>query len=99
MRWSKLFAPTLKEDPANAESLSHRLLLRGGYIRPLGSGIYSLLPLAQRVRNKVIDLIRFHLDNIGAQEFVLPASKSYRPRRVIVRAGASAAKGIRSPPV
>ena len=90
MRWSKLFAPTLKEDPANAESLSHRLLLRGGYIRPLGSGIYSLLPLAQRVRNKVIDLIRFHLDNIGAQEFVLPA---LHPQEIWEQSGRLAAMG------
>jgi prolyl-tRNA synthetase len=57
MRWSKLFIPTIKENPAAAESPSHRLLLRGGFIRGLGSGIYSLLPLAYKVRLKIINII------------------------------------------
>ncbi len=73
MRWSQLFIPTLKEDPAAAETASHKLLMRAGYIRPLGSGIYSLLPLAQRVRLKVINIIREEMNAIGGQEFVLPA--------------------------
>ncbi len=73
MRWSKLFIPTLKEDPAHAESISHKLLLRGGYIRPLGAGIYNLLPLAYRVRHKVIQAIRKEMAAISAQEFLLPA--------------------------
>lgn len=73
MRWSKLFIPTLKENPAAAESASHRLLLRGGYIRGLGSGIYSLLPLAYRVRLKIINIIRQQMTAISAQEFLLPA--------------------------
>ncbi len=73
MRWSKLFIPTLKEDPAHAESISHKLLLRGGYIRPLGAGIYNLLPLAYRVRLKVIQAIRKEMAAISAQEFLLPA--------------------------
>lgn len=79
MRWSKLFAPTLKEVPSTAESTSHKLLLRAGYIRPLGSGIYSLLPLAQKVRLRVIDLIRRHMQEIGAQEFHLSA---IQPREI-----------------
>jgi len=73
MRWSKLFIPTLKENPAAAESASHRLLLRGGYIRGLGSGIYSLLPLAYKVRLKIINIIRQQMTAISAQEFLLPA--------------------------
>ncbi|MBC7999251.1 MAG: proline--tRNA ligase [Leptolyngbya sp.] len=73
MRWSQLFIPTLKEDPASAETDSHRLLMRAGYIRPLGAGLYSLLPIAQKVRQKIIAIIKEELDAIGGQEFVLPA--------------------------
>src|SRR3989475_6602470 len=73
MRWSRMFTPTLGEAPAEAEVPSHILLLRAGYIRQLTSGIYSYLPLAQRVMNKVRRIIREELDRIGAQEFFLPA--------------------------
>ena len=73
MRWSKLFCPTLKEDPAHAESNSHRLLIRGGFIRPLGAGIYSLLPLAHKIRHRLIALIAAEMAAIDAQEFLLPA--------------------------
>src|SRR5881396_2085414 len=73
MRWSRMFIPTLREAPAEAEVPSHILLLRAGYIRQLTSGIYSYLPLAQRVMNKVRRIIREELDRIGAQEFFLPA--------------------------
>src|SRR6185369_361315 len=73
MRWSKLFMPTLREDPTDAEVTSHRLLVRAGYIRQLTAGVYSLLPLAQRVRLKVIQIIREEMNRIGGQEFVLPA--------------------------
>ncbi|MCC7530283.1 MAG: proline--tRNA ligase [Candidatus Melainabacteria bacterium] len=79
MRWSQLFIPTLKEDPSAAETASHKLLMRAGYIRPLGSGIYSLLPLAQRVRLKVINMIREEMNAIGGQEFVLPALHPIEP--------------------
>jgi prolyl-tRNA synthetase len=65
--------PTLREDPAEADAPSHRLLLRAGYIRQLMAGHYSLLPLAIRVRAKVIEIIRAEMDRIGAQEFSLPA--------------------------
>ena len=54
MRWSQYFIPTLREDPADAEVVSHKLLLRAGLIRQLGAGIYSYLPLAQRVALKVM---------------------------------------------
>ena len=73
MRWSQLYAPTLRDDPADADAVSHRLLVRGGFIRQLMAGHYSLLPLAVRVRTKVIDVIREELGRIGAQEFALPA--------------------------
>ncbi len=73
MRWSRAFISTLREDPAGVESASHRLLLRGGYIQQIGSGIYSLLPLAQRVRRKLMRIIREELDGIGAQECLLSA--------------------------
>jgi prolyl-tRNA synthetase len=72
MRWSQLHIPTLREDPADAESASHRLLLRGGFIRQLMAGHYCLLPLGMRVRAKIIDIIRDEMNQIGAQEFLLP---------------------------
>jgi len=73
MRWRQMFIPTLREAPAEAEVPSHILLLRGGYIRQLASGIYSYLPLAQRVMHKIARIVREELDRIGAQEFYLPA--------------------------
>jgi prolyl-tRNA synthetase len=73
MRWSEMFIPTLREAPAEAEVASHILLLRGGYVRQLASGIYSYLPLAQRVINKIVRIIRVEFDRIGGQEFLLPA--------------------------
>jgi len=73
MRWSQYFIPTLREDPADAEVVSHRLLLRAGMVRQLASGIYSLLPLAQRVTLKVVQILREEMNRIGAQEFYLPA--------------------------
>ncbi|QSB04063.1 proline--tRNA ligase [Natronoglycomyces albus] len=72
MKWSNLYAPTLREDPAEADAASHRLLVRAGYIRQLQAGHYSLLPLAVRVRTKVMAIVREELDRIGAQEFLTP---------------------------
>jgi prolyl-tRNA synthetase len=72
MRWSQLFIPTLREDPADADAASHRLLLRAGFIRQLTAGHYSLLPLGVRVRAKVVNVIREEMNRIGAQEFLLP---------------------------
>jgi prolyl-tRNA synthetase len=71
-RWSKLFIPTLREAPTDAEVASHKLLLRAGYIRQLGAGIYSYLPLGQRALNKIVAIVREEMDKIG-QEFFLPA--------------------------
>jgi len=73
VRWSSLFIPTLRDAPAEAEAASHRLLVRGGFMRQLQSGHYSMLPLGWRVHQKVAQVIREEMDAIGAQEFLLPA--------------------------
>ena len=73
MRWSNLFIPTLREAPAEADAVNHRLLMRGGFIRQLQSGHYSMLPLGWRVHQKVGEVIRQEMDAIGGQEFLLPA--------------------------
>jgi prolyl-tRNA synthetase len=73
MHWSKLFIPTLRETPAEAEVASHQLLLRAGYVRQLGAGIYSYLLLAQRSILRITRIIREEMDAIGAQEIYLPA--------------------------
>lgn len=72
MKWSKAFIPTLKENPSSVESPSHSLLLRGGFIRPLASGIYSHLPLGWRVLRRIEKIIREEMARIGAQELSLP---------------------------
>ena len=71
-RWSKLFIPTLREAPSDAEVASHKFLLRSGYIRQLSAGLYNYLPLGQRALNKIIAIVREEMDQIG-QEFFLPA--------------------------
>ncbi|NND12922.1 MAG: proline--tRNA ligase [Acidimicrobiia bacterium] len=73
MHWSQAFIPTLRDDPADAEAASHRLLVRAGFIRQLMAGAYSLLPLAMRTRDKIGRIIREEMNAIGAQEFLLPA--------------------------
>jgi len=73
MRWSQYFIPTLREIPADAEVVSHKLLLRAGLIRQLGAGIYSFLPMAQRVSLKIMQILREEMNLIGGQEFYLPA--------------------------
>jgi prolyl-tRNA synthetase len=70
-RWSQLFIPTLREVPTDAEVASHKLLLRAGYIRQLGAGIYSYLFLGNRSVNKIVAIVREEMDRIG-QEFLLP---------------------------
>jgi len=73
MLWSRLFIPTLRENPAEAEVISHQLLLRAGYIRQLSAGIYSYLFLAQRSLLKIQRIVREEMNAIGAQEMFLPA--------------------------
>ncbi len=84
MRWSKTFIPTLRDDPADAEATSHRLLVRAGCVRQLMSGVYSLLPLGFRVCHKIAKIVREEMDRIGAQEFSLPA---IQPAEIWKRSG------------
>ena len=72
MRLSKLFFTSLRDDPAEAEMVSHRLLVRAGYIRQLGAGIYTLLPLGFRVQQRIEQVIREEIDAIGGQEMEMP---------------------------
>lgn len=90
MRWSQMHIPTLREDPAEADAPSHRLLLRAGFIRQLMAGHYSLLPLAVRVREKVITVIREEMNAIGGQEFLLP---TMHPAEIWQRTGRWEAMG------
>ncbi|RMG68641.1 MAG: proline--tRNA ligase [Nitrospirae bacterium] len=71
MRFSRAFIPTLRETPADAEAVSHKLLLRGGFIRQLAAGLYIFLPLGWRVMEKVNRIIREEMDRIGAQEIFM----------------------------
>jgi len=73
LRWTSLFIPTLREAPAEAEAVSHQLLVRGGFIRQLQSGHYSMLPLAWKINKKIVKILREEMDLIGAQEVMLPA--------------------------
>jgi prolyl-tRNA synthetase len=84
MRMSKSFTPTLKEVPADATVASHQLLVRAGYIRQLGAGIYSILPLGQRSILKITSIVREEMNGIGGQEFYLPA---LNPREVWEESG------------
>ncbi|HUC34817.1 MAG TPA: hypothetical protein VMR48_03885, partial [Gaiellaceae bacterium] len=72
MRASKLFIPTLREDPGDAEAVSHRLLVRGGFIRQVSAGLWSFTPLGWRVHRKVEQIIREEMDAIGGQEMLMP---------------------------
>jgi prolyl-tRNA synthetase len=71
-RASKLFLPTLREDPADADAASHKLLVRGGFIRQVSAGIWTYLPLGWRVHQKVVQIIREEMDSIGGQEMLMP---------------------------
>ena len=72
MRWSRFHTPTLRDAPADAEATSHKLLVRGGFMRQLHAGHYSMLPLGWRVFRKIENIIREEMDAIGGQEFQLP---------------------------
>jgi prolyl-tRNA synthetase len=88
-RWSQLFIPTLREAPADAEVASHKFLVRAGYIRQLGAGIYSYLFLGQRTMLRIIDVVREEMNRIG-QEYLLPA---IHPREVWEQSGRWQAMG------
>ncbi len=72
MRWTQTYIPTLREEPAEAELASHKLLVRAGYIRKLGSGVYSYLPLMQNVLTKVSQLCREEMNRFGGIELLMP---------------------------
>ena len=72
MRVSRLYAPTLREVPAEAEVISHQLMLRAGFMRKAAGGIYSYLPLALRVLKKIETIVREEMDRAGAQELLMP---------------------------
>ena len=72
MRVSQMYAPTLREVPAEAEVISHQLMLRAGFIRKAAGGIYSYLPLAWRVLKKIENIVREEMDATGAQELLMP---------------------------
>jgi prolyl-tRNA synthetase family II len=84
VRWSKVFIPTLRDDPADAEAVSHKLLVRAGFIRQLMAGVYSMLPLGYRVLRKIEGIVREEMNRIESQEFRLP---SLHPRDVWERSG------------
>src|SRR6476660_3300400 len=69
---AKLFLPTLRDAPAEAEAVSHKLLVRGGFIRQVSAGVWTFLPLGWRVHRKVEQLVREEMDAIGAQEMLMP---------------------------
>jgi prolyl-tRNA synthetase len=71
-RASQLFLPTLREAPADAEAISHKLLVRGGFIRQLTAGVWTFLPLGWRVHQKVVQIVREEMDAIGGQEMLMP---------------------------
>ena len=73
MRFSKMLIPTRREDPADADVVSHKLLIRGGYIRQLARGIYNLLPIGWRSVRKIEQIVREEMDAAGAQEVLMPA--------------------------
>ncbi|MEJ2745654.1 MAG: proline--tRNA ligase, partial [bacterium] len=72
MYWTKALIPTLKEDPAEAEIISHKLMIRAGLMRKVGAGIYTYLPLGWRTVRKVERIVREEMDRAGAQELLLP---------------------------
>ena len=84
MRWSSAFIPSLRDDPADAEAISHKLLVRAGYMRQLMAGHYSLTPLGTRVLRKVEGIVREEMEKIGAQEFRLPCM---HPREIWEKSG------------
>jgi prolyl-tRNA synthetase len=72
VRASQLFIPTLREDPGDAEAVSHRLLVRGGFIRQVGAGLWTFLPLGWRVHEKAVQIVREEMNAIGGQEMSMP---------------------------
>ncbi len=84
MKWSHAFIPTLRDDPADAEAVSHKLLVRAGFIRQVTAGVYAILPLGRRVCHKIESIVRRGMNEIGGQEFSLP---SLHPAELWKRSG------------
>lgn len=84
MRFTQLFAPTLRDAPREAELLSHKLLLRGGFVRPLASGVYSYLPLGLKVLTKISNILREEMALIGGNELLMP---SLFPKEILEESG------------
>jgi len=84
MRFSKVLIPTLRENPAEAEAVSHKLLLRAGYVRQLAAGLYIYLPLFWKVLGRINSIIREEMDRIGAQEMLMPV---LHPAEVWIKTG------------
>jgi prolyl-tRNA synthetase len=83
-RQSQLFIPTLRDDPTDAEAVSHKLLVRGGYVRQVTTGVWTFLPLGWRVHQKVAQIVREEMDAIGGQEMLMPV---LTPRELWVQSG------------
>ena len=71
-RATQLFFPTLRDDPADAEAVSHKLLVRGAFIRQVSAGVWTFMPLGWRVHEKIVQIIREEMDAIGSQEMLMP---------------------------
>jgi prolyl-tRNA synthetase len=84
VRWSRAFIPTLRDDPTDAEAVSHKLLVRGGFMRQLMAGHYTMTPLGLRVMRKIEGILREEMNRIGAQEFRLPCM---HPREIWEKSG------------
>ena len=72
MKYSKMFVKTLKTAPSAADTANHRLLVQAGFVRQVMAGVYTYLPLGLRVLNKISKIVREEMDNIGAQEVLMP---------------------------
>ena len=104
-RQSRLFIPTLREAPADAEAVSHKLLVRGGYVRQVSAGVWTFLPLGWRVHRKIEQIIREEMDAIGGQEMLMPvltpyelwqqSGRDYIPELFRLRTGAGASTSSR----
>ena len=93
-RASQLFLPTLRDDPADAEAVSHKLLVRGGFIRQVTAGLWTFMPLGWRVHRKVEQIIREEMDAIGAQEMLMPV---LTPAELWETTGRSASRALQAP--
>ncbi len=96
VRASRYLIPTLKDDPADAEAVSHRLLVRGGFVRQVGSGLYTYLPLGWRVMQRIREIIRQEMDTIGLEWSmpVLQPGRAVAAQRPLRHRGAVQARGL-----